>query len=93
MGDDDAEARRKRAEALREQISELKGARGPKASAPEEADHQPERRDAPQIDPTPGSSAEDEDGRREPPRVRPISPRDFIERRMRDLDAPGDEKD
>jgi hypothetical protein len=93
MGDDDAEARRKRAEALREQISELKGARRPKASAPEEAGHQPERRDAPRIDPTPGNSSEEEGGRREPPRVRPMSPRDFIERRMRDLGASGDEKD
>jgi hypothetical protein len=91
MGDDDAEARRKRAEALRGQISKLKGERRPKASAPEEADHQPERRDAPQVDPTQGTS--DEDSRREPPRVRPLSPRDFIERRMRDLDAPGEEKD
>ncbi|HEY0353356.1 MAG TPA: hypothetical protein VGC68_06980 [Enterovirga sp.] len=93
MGDDDAEARRKRAEALREQISELKGARRPKEAAPEEASHEPERRHAPQSDPTPGNSAEEGDGRREPPRVRPLSPRDFIERRMRDLDAPGDEKD
>ena len=93
MGDDDAEARRKRAEALRGQISKLKGERRPKASAPEEADQQAERRDAPQVDPARGNSAEEGDGRREPPRVRPLSPRDFIERRMRDLDAPGEHKD
>jgi hypothetical protein len=93
MSDDDAEARRKRAEALRGQISELQGGRRPKASAPDEADHQPERRDAPQVDTTPSDSSGEDGGRREPPRGRPMSPRDFIERRMRDLDAPGEEKD
>jgi hypothetical protein len=45
------------------------------------------------VDTTPSDSSADDGGRREPPRGRPMSPRDFIERRMRDLDAPGEKKD
>ena len=106
MSDDDAEARRKRAAALREQIADLtKGRRG-RAGESDEASEEgaAARRDAPQIrsprrgggqgndqgrDATTGpdeAGAKDASVRRDAPRVRPLSPRDFVDQRMRDLD-------
>jgi hypothetical protein len=65
MADDDAEARRKRAAQLREQIQRLK--KDPQAQRP------------------PGGVDSDADG---PARQgRPESPREFIGKRMRELDA------
>ena len=68
---DDAEARRRRATRLRQQIAELtrKPSEGPAA-----------KNDATTDAAMPG-------GRRNPPRVRPASPRSLIEKRMRELNG------
>jgi hypothetical protein len=69
--DDDLEARQGRAANLREQIASLTG--------------------KPKAQPAEGAAAAGgepaADARRNAPRIRPPSPRDFIERRMRELDA------
>lgn len=74
---DDAETRRRRAARLREQIAELTRHR---SSAPER------EQDAPAAPDGPGQ-------RRNAPRVRPASPRAFIEQRMRELDRGDGKKD
>ncbi|ACL58667.1 hypothetical protein [Methylobacterium nodulans] len=65
MSDNDAEAQRERARALRNQIAELTGKAKPGV---------------------PADAGQDAGGRRDAPRVHPSSPRDFVERRMRELD-------
>jgi len=68
MDEDSAEARRKRAARLREQIANItRGKQGEPADEPESV-------------------------RRNAPRVHPLSPRQFIEERMRELDRGGDER-
>jgi len=75
MENDDAEARRKRAAKLREQIADITGKRQNAPTGQQE-----------------GTPSQDQTGRRSVPRVSPLSPRDFIERRMRELDR-GTDKD
>jgi hypothetical protein len=69
--EDDFEARQRRAASLREQIASLTG--------------------KPKGQPVEGGAAASGEpaaaARRNAPRIRPPSPRDFIERRMRELDA------
>jgi hypothetical protein len=97
MGDDDdAAARRKRAELLREQIGQLTG-RPPAAAEPAAA-----RRDAPSVAPeeadgpgpsgagTPDSGAA---ATRDAPSAQTPSPREFIEQRMRELARPPEGRD
>lgn len=71
---DDAEARRQRAERLRERIAEVTGKRS----------GTPDKAPAPPYSVNP-------DAPRKPPGVRPISPRDFVEERMRELDRDKEE--
>jgi hypothetical protein len=69
---DDAEARRRRAARLREQIAGLTGRDAEAPATP---------------DPTvPDPAAPDPAARRDAPRVRPASPRTLVEERMRELD-------
>jgi hypothetical protein len=77
---DDAEARRQRAARLREQIAGLTGKRTDEpATGHDSSEANPEATDPAQ--------------RRRPPRVHPMSPRSFIENRMRQLDQDKDKKD
>jgi hypothetical protein len=70
MDEDSAEARRKRAAKLREQIASI--SRGKQGETAE--------------------TDQTESARRNAPRVHPISPRQFIEERMRELDQGGNER-
>lgn len=75
---DDAEARKRRTAQLRKQIADLTGQ--PSADRPESG-----------AQSGPGTpAAPDPAARRDAPRVRPSSPRSFVEERMRELDH-GDE--
>jgi len=67
---DDAEARRRRAARLRQQIAGLTG----------------KPAGEPISDPKSTADVPAPSGRRSPPRVRPMSPRALIEERMRELD-------
>jgi hypothetical protein len=69
--EDDVEARQKRAAELRAQIAGLTG----------------ERKGQPAEGSAAAGGEPAADARRNAPRFRPPSPRDFIERRMRELDA------
>jgi len=76
MENNDAEARRRRAAKLRDQIAGITGKKQGNPAEPEQAESttvkdQPGRRSVPQVGPA---------------SPRPVSPRDFIERRMRELD-------
>jgi len=76
MGNDDAEARRKRAAELRKQIADIVGSKDDKTGGQDSI-----------------PTGQDETPRRNAPRVHPISPREFIEQRMRELDRNKDEED
>jgi hypothetical protein len=67
---DDAETRRRRAARLRQQIAELTV----------------RQRGKPASDHDATTEVTESGGRRNPPRVRPVSPRSLIEERMRELD-------
>ncbi len=77
--DDDAEARQKRAARLRAQIASLTGERTDQPGGASVDRKSPERKPSDRKSPVPP--------RRNAPSVRPPSPRDFVERRMRELDA------
>jgi hypothetical protein len=76
MGDDDTEARCKRAAELRKQIADIVGSKEDKTGGQGSS-----------------STEQDETPRRNAPRIHPISPREFIERRMRELDREKDEEE
>jgi hypothetical protein len=79
--DDDAEARRKRAAKLREQIDRITRSKRVEVEAPEGTDAGEER-----SVPSPSDKrSDDETARRPAPGVRRVSPREFIERRMREF--------
>jgi hypothetical protein len=76
--DDDAEARRKRANRLRAQIERVK--RGSRDTGDKSGEATPGEESA-------RSSPDDAKVSPEPDAQRPASPREFIERRMRELDS------
>ena len=72
----DAEARRRRAARLREQIADLTTPAGSSAKPGQDA-----------------PAASHPEQRENAPRVRPASPRSFVERRMRELEGDRGKKD